>query len=207
MTSAAETPRTHSPIWIGARPLTEFQPPGCVQEGHAINPQTKSADGEFCYFRPGWTFGDDRCCRMGRRNPWPGGILNRTGAPAAIHRGVVSDQHTGRLARRDRIRGLYAGRCPSGKPDRSPARPTDLSRLKRAQRAVLFRRCAVRLSAAGAWIPGHRRHRARRHVYAGLAGAHARCRGDNARITAWYTSSFTIGASLSFLLGRVQADL
>ena len=62
----------------------------------------------------------------------------------------------------------------------------------------------MRQSAAGACIPGRGRHRARRHVHAGLAGAHRGCRWDHPGAhSAWYTSSFTIGASLSFLLGRI----
>src|SRR5712672_2615652 len=44
----------------------------------------------------------------------------------------------------------------------------------------MFRRGAVRQSAPGAWISGRCRDRARWDVHAGPAGAHARCRGDNA---------------------------
>jgi len=117
---------------------------------------------------------------MRRRNPRLGGIFDGSGAPPAIHRGVVSDQHTGRVARRNYVRGLYAGRRTSGEPDRSPARSTDLSRIEHAKRAGMFRRCSVRQSAPGPCISGHRRDRARRDVHAGPPGAHARCRGDNA---------------------------
>ncbi len=54
----------------------------------------------------------------------------------------------------NRVRRLYAGGRASGEPGRSPTRPTDLCGIERAQRAVLFRHCAVRQSAPGAWIPG-----------------------------------------------------
>jgi len=91
---------------------------------------------------------------------------------------MVSNQHAGRMARRNSVRGLYAGRRPSSQPDRSPVRSTDLPRIEHAQRAVMFWRCAVRQPAPGAWISGRRRDRARRDVHAGPAGAHARCRGD-----------------------------
>src|ERR1700674_1506475 len=75
--------------------------------------------------------------------------------------------------------GYMLAVVPLVSPDRSPARPTHLPRIERAQRAVLFRHCAVRQSAAGACIPGRGRHRARRHVHAGLAGAHRGCRWDH----------------------------
>ena len=118
---------------------------------------------------------------MRRRNPRPGRILDCSGAAAAVHRGLVADQHASRLARRDRLGWLYARRHPSGQPDRSPARPATLSRLERPERAVLLRHGAVRQPAPGARIPRFGRHRHGRHVYARTAGAHAWRRRGNPR--------------------------
>jgi len=97
------------------------------------------------------------------------------------------------------LRWLYARRYSSGQPDRSAARAATLSRLERPQRAVLLRHGSIRQSAPGARIP-----RFGRHVYAGLRALTHGVEGATcARIAAWYTSSFTVGASLSFLFGRV----
>jgi MFS family permease len=62
--------------------------------------------------------------------------------------------------------------------------------------------CAT--AAPGARIPRSGRHRDGGHVYARPAGLTLGVEGaTRARIAGWYTSSFTIGASLSFLFGRV----
>ena len=87
--------------------------------------------------------------------------------------------------------------------DRMPAR-TILSRIERAQRAVQSRHGVERWSAPGT------RHGARSPASRSRACI---CRGcghsrtawkaqRRARVAAWYTSSFTVGTSLSFLLGR-----
>src|SRR5215471_3575988 len=153
---------------------------------------------------PGWTFGSNCYCGMRRRNPRAGRILDCSGAAAAVHRGLVSDQHTSRLARGKRLRRLYAGRHPSGRRDRSLVRPTYLSRLEHSEwlscfgialcdsllPALAFRALAG-IAMAGMYMPGLQA------LTQGLGGT------VRARIAAWYTSSFTIGASLSFLFGRV----
>jgi hypothetical protein len=65
--------------------------------------------------RHGCTF-DSGCCRpMRRRNSRPGRILDCPGAAAAVHRGLVADQHASRLARGHRLGGLYGSAdisCP-----------------------------------------------------------------------------------------------
>jgi hypothetical protein len=114
----------------------------------------------------GWTFRIGCCRHMRRRNFWLGRILDRSGAAATVHRGLVADQHASRLARGDHIRWLYARRHPSGQPDRPAARPATLSRLERTQRAVLRGHGAVRQSAPGARILRSGRHRDGGHVYA-----------------------------------------
>jgi len=89
-------------------------------------------------------------------------FLDRSGVVAAVHRGLVADQHASRIARRDRLGWLYARRYPSRRPHRSPARAADLSRLERAQRTVLLWHPAMRPPASGA--PAH------------LSLRHTRCR-------------------------------
>ena len=118
---------------------------------------------------------------MRRRSPRPRRFLDYSGAAAAVHRCLVADQHAGRLARGHHLGRLYAGRHPSGWPNRSPVRPANLSRLEHPERAVLLWDGAVRKSASGARIPRFGWSRHGWHVYARPAGAYAWRRGGNPR--------------------------
>ena len=117
---------------------------------------------------------------------------------------MVSDQHAGRLARRNRVRGLLPAVVPLvSLTDRQPARliylaSSALSALSCFGIALcdsllpaLGFRAAAGIALAGMYMPGLQA------LTEGIEGT------MRARIAAWYTSSFTIGASLSFLLGRI----
>ena len=108
------------------------------------------------------------------------------------------------MARRNCVGGLYAGRRPLvSLTDRQSARriylaSSTLSALSCFGVALcdsllpaLGFRALAGIAMAGMYMPGLR---ALTH---GVEGT------TRARIAAWYTSSFTIGASLSFLFGRV----
>jgi len=131
-------------------------PPCSIVDPKTPFPQPGFSSWEPCdsgSIRHGCTFDTGRCRHMRRRNPRLGRLLDRSGVAAAVHRGLVADQHASRMARRDRLGWLCARRHPSCQPHRSPARAADLSRLERAQRAVLFRHRAMRQPAPGARIP------------------------------------------------------
>jgi len=53
------------------------------------------------------------------RNPRLGRVFHCSGAAAAVHRSLVSDQHSSQLARRNYLSRLYARCHPSRRPDRS----------------------------------------------------------------------------------------
>src|SRR6516165_8332515 len=141
---------------------------------------------------------------MQRRNPQPGWILDCSRAAAAVHRGrSLTNTQAGWLAGITSAGYMLAVIPLVCMTDRRPARQlylassvvSTLSSLGMALSDSLLPALGFRalagIAMAGMYMPGLR---ALTH---GVEGA------IRARIAAWYTSSFTIGASLSFLFGRV----
>jgi predicted MFS family arabinose efflux permease len=141
---------------------------------------------------------------MRRRDPRLGRILDCSGAAAAVHEGwSLTNTQAGWLA------GIVSGGYMLvviplvSLTDRRPARQLYLASsalsalscfgmaLSDSLLPALGFRVLAGIAMAGMYMPGLR---ALTH---GVEGA------TRARIAAWYTSSFTIGASLSFLFGRV----
>ncbi len=133
------------------------------------------------------------------------GLAGFSLVPALLPQFIVtwslSNSEAGWLA--GRVRRLYGRRAATGRLNRSDTSAHDLSRLQRTQCAVVFGialsdglppgliwRGVGGIAVAGMYMPGLRA------LTDGMAGAR------RARAAAWYTSSFTLGSSLSFLLGQ-----